>query len=187
MKRIFGVYEATSGQKVNLEKFALCFSPFTPRVLQEDIRQLLNVPIVPCHERYLGLPTIVSKDKKKLFRAIKDRVWNKVNGWQGKLLSKAGKEVLIKAVCQAIPSYSMSVFCMSIGLCREIESILAEFWWSKSDGRGIHWKTWKFVCQHKSDGGLGFRELTSFNQANWVFLYIKVLNVRASTMGFLNH
>ncbi|CAL2259999.1 unnamed protein product [Prunus armeniaca] len=120
---------------------------------------------VPCHKQYLGLPTIVSKDKKKLFRTIKDRVWNKVNGWQGKLLSKAGKEVLIKSVCQAIPSYSMSVFRLPVRSCREIESIIAKFWWSKNDGRGIHWKTWRFMCQHKSDGGLGFRELTSFNQA----------------------
>ncbi|CAL2247000.1 unnamed protein product [Prunus armeniaca] len=165
LKRIFGVYKAASGQKVNLGKSALCFSPSTPRVLQDDIRQLLNVTLVPCHERYLGLPTVVGKDKKKLFRTVKDRVWNKVNGWQGKLLSKAGKEVLIKSICQAIPSYSMSVFCLPIGLCREIESIIAKFWWSKNDGRGIHWKMWRFMCQHKSDGGLGFRELTSFNQA----------------------
>ncbi|XP_008227636.1 PREDICTED: uncharacterized protein LOC103327128 [Prunus mume] len=165
LKRIFGVYEAASGQKVNLGKSALCFSPSTPRVLQDDIRQLLNVTLVPCHERYLGLPTIVRKDKKKLFRTVKDRVWNKVNGWQGKLLSKAGKEVLIKSVCQAIPSYFMSVFRLPVGLCREIESIIAKFWWSKNDGRGIHWKTLRFMCQHKSDGGLGFKELTSFNQA----------------------
>ncbi|CAL9000357.1 unnamed protein product [Prunus brigantina] len=95
LKCIFGVYEAASRQKVNLEKSALCFSPSTPRVLQEGIRQFLNVSLVPCHERYLGLPTIVGKDKKKLFRTVKDRVWNKMNGWQGKLLSKAGKEVLI--------------------------------------------------------------------------------------------
>ncbi|CAL9001349.1 unnamed protein product, partial [Prunus brigantina] len=165
LKRIFGVYEAASGQKVNFGKSALCFSPSTPRVLQDDIRQLLNVALVPCHERYLGLPTIVGKDKKKLFRTVKDRVWAKVNGWQGKLLSKAGKEVLIKSVCQAIPSYSMSVFRLPVGLCREIESIIAKFWWSKNDGRGIHWKTWSLMCHHKSDGGLGFRELTSFNQA----------------------
>ncbi|CAL8151990.1 unnamed protein product [Prunus armeniaca] len=165
LKRIFGVYESASGQKVNLGKSALCFSPSTPRVLQDDIRQLLNVTLVPCHERYLGLPTIVGKDKKKMFRMVKDRVWNKVNGWQGKLLSKAGKEVLIKSVCQAIPSYSMSVFRLPVGLCREIESIIAKFWWAKNDGRGIHWKTWRFMCQHKSDGGIGFRELISFNQA----------------------
>ncbi|CAL2260000.1 unnamed protein product [Prunus armeniaca] len=33
LKRIFGVYEAASGQKVNLGKSALCFSPSPPRVL----------------------------------------------------------------------------------------------------------------------------------------------------------
>ncbi|CAL8157081.1 unnamed protein product [Prunus armeniaca] len=38
LEHIFGVYEAASGQKVNLGKSALCFSPSTPRVLQDDIR-----------------------------------------------------------------------------------------------------------------------------------------------------
>ncbi|BFG25164.1 hypothetical protein CerSpe_114380 [Prunus speciosa] len=127
LKRIFGVYEEASGQKVNLEKSAICFSPSTPMSIQEAIREILTVPIVPCHERYLGLPTIVGRDKKKLFSTIKDRVWNKVNGWQGKLLSKAGKEILIKAVCQAIPSYSMSVFRLPVGLCRELEGIIAQY------------------------------------------------------------
>lgn len=66
--------------------------------------------IVPCHERYLGLPTVTGKDKGALFRGISDRIWKKVNGWEGQLLSKVGKEILIKAVAQAIPNYTIECF-----------------------------------------------------------------------------
>ena len=45
-----------------------------------------------------------------MFRRLADWVWNRLNGWEGKILLKAGKEVLIKSVAQAIPSYTMSVF-----------------------------------------------------------------------------
>lgn len=87
---------------------------------------MLNVPIVPCHKRYMGLPT--GKDKKRIFRNLKDQIWRKINGWEGKLPSKAGKEVLIKVVCQAIPSYTISVFNILVANCGEINSTIAKFW-----------------------------------------------------------
>jgi len=61
-------------------------------------------------DTYLGLPSFVGKSKIKFFGFIKDRVMKKINNWEVKFLSKAGKEVLLKAVIQAIPTYSMCVF-----------------------------------------------------------------------------
>ena len=49
-------------------------------------------------ESYLGLPTLVGRTKYHTFSYLKDRVWKKLQGWKGKMLSKAGKEILIKAV-----------------------------------------------------------------------------------------
>lgn len=73
------------------------------------------------HERYLGLPTMIGRSKKIIFQQLKERVWKKLKGWKEKMLSRAGKEVLIKAVAQAIPTYAMSCFLIPKGFCEEIE------------------------------------------------------------------
>lgn len=71
---------------------------------------------------------------------IKDRVWKKLQGWKECLLSQAGKEVLIKAVIQAIPSYVMSIIKFPKGFYVELSSMVARFWWSNKDNRnGMHW------------------------------------------------
>jgi len=44
-------------------------------------------------------------------------------GWEGKLLSQAGREVLIKVVIQAIPTFAMGCFKIPLGLCHDIETL----------------------------------------------------------------
>ena len=47
--------------------------------------------------------------------------------WKEKLISKAGKEILIKVVAQAIPTYTMSCFKLLDTLCEELMSIIRNF------------------------------------------------------------
>ena len=49
-------------------------------------------------ETYLGLPTLVGRAKYHTFSYLKDRIWKKLQGWKSLMLSKAGKEILIKDV-----------------------------------------------------------------------------------------
>ncbi|KAM1340306.1 hypothetical protein EV1_038668 [Malus domestica] len=88
---------------------------------------------VTCHERYLGLPTAVGRGRKQVFRATKDRILKWIGGWKEKRLSRAGKEVLIKAILQVLPTYSMNCFRMPKDVAKEIHARSAKFWWEKSE------------------------------------------------------
>ena len=130
------------------------------------IANQLGVQVVEDHGKYLGLPTFVGKNKRLSFKEIKDRVWAKLQGWKGKLFSKGAKEILIKAVVQALPTYFMSAFKLPFSLIGELNSMMANFWWGSSEkGNKMHWVSWSKLCQNKSAGGLGFRALDDFNRA----------------------
>ena len=58
---------------------------------------------------------------------IKEQVWSKLEGWKEKLLSQTGREVLINAVVQAIPTFAMSYFKLPMGLCHDIEMLIWKF------------------------------------------------------------
>ena len=91
---------------------------------QDSIKTTLGVPIIHQYEKYLGLPSLVGRNRFASFSQIKERVWSKLKGWKEKLLSQAGREILIKAVAQAIPTYSMSCFKLPNRLCQDLEAMI---------------------------------------------------------------
>jgi hypothetical protein len=68
----------------------------------------LGLGAIDKYEKYLGLPTLVGRSRYKAFKGIKDKVWKRLNDWKVNFLLQAGKEILIKALVQAIPTYCMS-------------------------------------------------------------------------------
>lgn len=86
--------------------------------------------------------------------------------WEGQLLSQVGKEILITAIAQALPTYTMSCFKLPAGLCQDIKALIRRFFWGqRGEDRKIHWVKWKDMCKTKSQGGLGFKGLSMYNDA----------------------
>ena len=163
---ILDVYGRCLGQQINRSKMTIFFSKSTTNDTRNQIKLALGVPEIIQYERYLGLPSLVGRNKKASFNYIKDRVWKKLQGWKEKLLSQAGREILIKAVVQAIPTYTISCFKLPIGLCPEIESLIRRFWWGqKGEQRKVHWVKRDTLCLPKKEGGMGFKDLANFNDA----------------------
>jgi hypothetical protein len=117
-------------------------------------------------DTYLGLPALIGKSKRRAFNNIMEKVGQKLTNWKVKFLSQASKEVLLKAVVQAIPTYSMSVFLLPASLCKDLNRLMKQFWWKHmANSSGIHWMSWERMGRAKRIGGLGFRDLHCFNKA----------------------
>ena len=129
------IYEQASGQLLNKEKTTLFFSRNTPQDMQEEIKNRFRAEVIHQHETYLDLPSLVGRSKQNTFRALKEKLDNKLSGWKEKLLSKAGKEVLIKVVAQAIRTYTMSVYKFLDALCDDMIGMVHRFWWGQKNGQ----------------------------------------------------
>lgn len=166
IQNILNVYERASGQCVNFSKSAILFSPNVRPDVRLGIKRVLNMKVVQNLGKYLGLPSHFSRNKKSELNFLKERIQKVIAGWKGNFFSIGGKEILIKAVVQAIPTYAMSCIQIPKGLCDELSQIMAKFWWgSNGEDRKIHWKSWETLCLPKEKGGLGFRSLVGFNQS----------------------
>jgi len=166
LKEILRVYEECSGQMINVDKSAVMFSPNTGTEDRQGVMQSLNIRSETMSERYLGLPVYIGRERTNIFAYLKERVWQRIQGWKEKMLSRAGKEVLIKAVAQAIPVFAMGCFDITKEMCSQINSLIARFWWNKQDKeKCMHWLSWETLVSPKAEGGLGFRDLHSFNMA----------------------
>ena len=124
IQELLDYYETTSGQVINKEKTTLCFSRKTDEVTSEAIKVALDVPTIRHYEKYLGLPSFIGRNRTACFTQIKERIWGRMQGWKEKLLSQAGREIMIKVVVQSIPVYSMSVFKLPVSLCKDIEAMV---------------------------------------------------------------
>jgi hypothetical protein len=163
---ILDTYERASGQKLNKSKTSVFFSRNTHAETKAYILSLAGVSSTRSYEKYLGLPALIGRSKVSAFSDIKGRIWDRICGWKEKFLSQAGKEIMLKAVIQAIPIYSMSVFLLPKTLCHDINSMMSKFWWGhKENDTKMVWMSWEKLGRAKERGGMGFRDLECFNLA----------------------
>ncbi|KAM1736077.1 hypothetical protein ACFX12_014475 [Malus domestica] len=66
----------------------------------------------------------------------------------------------------ALPNYAMSCFKLPIGVCRDVERAIRNYWWRGNEQRkGIYWISWDRLMKQKKAGGLGFKDIQCVNLA----------------------
>ncbi|WZY80122.1 hypothetical protein YC2023_026506 [Brassica napus] len=166
LKTILESYENVSGQRINLLKSSITFSAKTPGEVKARVKTELSIPAEGGIGKYLGLPENFGRKKRDIFAAILDRIRQKAHSWTSRFLSGAGKQVLLKSVLAAIPCYTMSCFKLPISLCKQIQSLLTRFWWDANpEKKKMCWVAWSTLTLPKYAGGLGFKDIETFNDA----------------------
>jgi RNase H-fold protein (predicted Holliday junction resolvase) len=97
--------------------------------VRKKVMDILKIHMETRIEKYLGLPAYVGRSRISTFAYLKGRMWAKIQVWDERLLSRAAKDVLIKACAQAIPTFAMSCFDITKSLCDQMSEMINRFWW----------------------------------------------------------
>ncbi|GKV25986.1 hypothetical protein SLEP1_g35354 [Rubroshorea leprosula] len=118
----------------------------------------------PC--KYLGVPIGGNGRNIKVWKPLIETFKRKLCSWKGRFLSLGGRITLLNSVLSNIPVYLMSVHLLPKGVILSLDKIRRNFLWGGEERkRKTSWVCWDTVCQRKMEGGLGVKELRSFNLA----------------------
>jgi hypothetical protein len=131
LQNVLQLYEDCSGQTINFDKSSVMFSPNNRESRKQQVLNVLNIRAKARKEKCLWLPVFVVRSRTQTFEYIKEKIWTKIQGWMERVLSKAGKDIFIKAYAQAIPTFDMSCFDLTKTLCEQISSMICRFWWAQ--------------------------------------------------------
>lgn len=103
--------------------------------------QRLQVSKATESTKYLGLPNMLGRNKSVIFGYLKEKVKASIQNWSAKNISRPAKEILIKMVAQALPTFAMNVFLLPLELIREMERDMSKFFWNSSQKNNskINW------------------------------------------------
>lgn len=133
--RILTQYETVSGLAVNLHKSAITFSSKVQDQVKTRLMRILNIHNDGGYGKYLELAEYIGRKKKEIFNYIVEKVKQRTQGWTHQFLLEAEKETLLKTVALASPVYAMNYFKLSKGIFKDINGLLANYWWSKSSNK----------------------------------------------------
>ncbi|XP_027096192.1 uncharacterized protein [Coffea arabica] len=166
LMRVLQVYALGSGQLINLDKSSILFSKNVSPHVKHEICQVMGNMQSVTQGKYLGLPMVVARSKQQIFGFVKSNIKQRMSKWNNRFLSSAGKEVMLKSVALTMPTYTMSCFKLPSRLCKDLSSLMSNYWWGEANGKNkIHWCSWRKLTQSKNMGGLGFKDLMAFNAA----------------------
>ncbi|CAL5344867.1 unnamed protein product [Camellia sinensis] len=163
VKRILRCFELVSGLKINYHKSVVC-GVGVDSVVLVDFAAKLNCKTGSLPLSYLGLPLGVSPSKRKSWTLVIEKVKARLAGWKRRMLSFAGRLVLIKSALSCLPVYYLSLFRMPEGVAKDFERIQAAFLWGGLDlKRKVHLVKWEEVTNSIENGGLGVRKVRVAN------------------------
>ncbi|GKB32138.1 hypothetical protein Tco_0871539 [Tanacetum coccineum] len=153
-----------SGLLPNMQKSSEFFGGLSA-LEQHRILDIIPFNIGKLPVKYLGVPLITKKIGVKECKPLVDKVRTRVSNWKNKCLSHAGRLQLIASVLSYMQVFWTAIFLLPKQVIYDIERLLEGFLWCQGElTKGKAKVSWNSVCKPKEQGGLGLKNLRTWNE-----------------------
>ena len=163
IKAMLRVFELASGLKINFAKSG--FGAFgVMEAWKREAANYLNCSLLTLPFTYLGVPIGANPRRYQTWDPIISKCERKLVKWKLRHLLFGGRVTLLKSVLTSIPIYFLSFYRVPQKVVDELVRIQRNFLWGgDQQQRKIAWVKWETVCMSKEVGGLGVKDINSFN------------------------
>lgn len=152
-----------SGLSMNRSKTDL----FTGGLTHDETNDLaslgFNLGSLPI--RYLGLPLMHRNLRIDDYRPLLDKLRSYFTLWTSRALSYAGRLQMLKSVIYGLLNFWFTAFILPKGCITQIQTLCSRFLWSGDVTKRCTTKVaWNVCCLPKEEGGLGLRNLSTWNR-----------------------
>ncbi|XP_058757339.1 uncharacterized mitochondrial protein AtMg00310-like [Vicia villosa] len=165
-----------SGLRVNMWKSKM-YGVGVDQYFLQAASQFLSCKLDRIPFKFLGVVVGGNPRRSTFLNPVITNMNAKLSPWIGRLLSIGGRVTLINSVITNLPVYYLSFFKLPIKVNEEIVKLQRNFLWHNVEERkGVNWISWKTICKHKEDGGLGVKDMLAFNKAlltKWLWRFLK--------------
>uniref|UniRef100_A0A803QC53 Reverse transcriptase domain-containing protein n=1 Tax=Cannabis sativa TaxID=3483 RepID=A0A803QC53_CANSA len=159
------LFSSTSGLEPNVKKTSVYCSGM-PELEVQRILEASNFSRSTLPFRYLGIPICSKRLSRVESQELLEKMTGRIRMWSSRNLSYMGRATLINSVLLAIHAYWAQISILPTKLLKDIEAVCRSFLWKDThecSGPGL--VAWENICQTKSEGGLGFRNIRNWNVA----------------------
>jgi hypothetical protein len=161
--------------RVNYHKSEIVPINMEQREEVETFSSIFRCPVGNFPIKYLGVPLHYHKLRRQDLQPLIDKIIKRIARWRGKLLSQAGRMILIKTCIASISIYLLSFFKFPRWVVDLINSHMSNCFQDDYEGhRKLHLANWHMICMKKEYGGFGIRQIKDLNLCllrSWVRRY----------------
>ncbi|MBA0873317.1 hypothetical protein Goshw_000773, partial [Gossypium schwendimanii] len=166
LKEILHGFFELSVHKDNPRKTNIFFSKGVEEYVSSMLSNMLGFQKVHDLGHYLGVSLFHQRVTNSTMYFVVEKVRMKLQSWDARQLSIAGRTTLAQSVLLSILGYFMQSMMILQKICDEIERLARTFIWGTTDGRiKMSLVGWDFVCQPKDHSGLD-------QNMGWMVLYL---------------
>ncbi|CAL1355157.1 unnamed protein product [Linum trigynum] len=166
-------FQAVTGLKINLDKTVIYTVGDVPE--PEFFANILGCNWSSNPPKYLGYPLGAKLNVISFWYPILLNYKKKLESWSSRYLSAGGRLVLLKSVLSNLSGYYFSLFKAPKKVIEDMEKVQRKFLWSGfGDKRKTPLVEWRICKSNRNNGGLGIRDLATFNSAmlcKWLWKY----------------